>query len=312
MPCLTVSAEEEKRVKGLGFLSNRGTDNFSGRVITVNGRITAQQQKAIGEAAEKFGGGYVTFTSRMTVEVPGIHYDNIEPFREFLKEYDLQTGGTGAKVRPVTSCKGTTCQYGLADTFAVSRLVHERFFVGYNSVSLPHKFKIAVGGCPNNCVKPDLNDVGIIGQKRPEMDIDSCKGCKKCAIETACPLSIPKVVEGKAVIDPKTCLQCGRCVTKCPFHAVDNGTSGLKVYMGGRWGKQISRGIPLNKLFLTVEEALDMTEQIILLYRDMGYQGERLAVMVERIGFETCEEILFSGDLLKRKEEIIAKEIAKK
>jgi sulfite reductase beta subunit-like hemoprotein len=23
---------------------------------------------------------------------------------------------------------------------------------------LLHKFKIALGGCPNNCVKPDLND----------------------------------------------------------------------------------------------------------------------------------------------------------
>ena len=32
---------------------------------------------------------------------------------------------------------------------------------------LPHKFKIAVGGCPNNCVKPDLNDLGIVGQRVP-------------------------------------------------------------------------------------------------------------------------------------------------
>ena len=35
-------------------------------------------------------------------------------------------------------------------------------------VKLPHKFKIAVGGCPNNCVKPNLNDLGIIGQRVPE------------------------------------------------------------------------------------------------------------------------------------------------
>ena len=34
---------------------------------------------------------------------------------------------------------------------------------------LPHKFKIAVGGCPNNCVKPDLNDLGIIGQRVPAL-----------------------------------------------------------------------------------------------------------------------------------------------
>ena len=66
-------------------------------------------------------------------------------------------------MRPVVSCKGTTCQYGLIDTFALSEEIHERFYHGYSSVKLPHKFKIAVGGCPNNCVKPDLNDLGIIG-----------------------------------------------------------------------------------------------------------------------------------------------------
>jgi dissimilatory sulfite reductase (desulfoviridin) alpha/beta subunit len=32
------------------------------------------------------------------------------------------------------------------------------------SVTLPHKFKIGVGGCPNSCVKPSLNDVGIEGR----------------------------------------------------------------------------------------------------------------------------------------------------
>ena len=36
-------------------------------------------------------------------------------------------------------------------------------------MSPAHKFKIAVGGCPNNCVKPDLNDLGIIGQMVPKL-----------------------------------------------------------------------------------------------------------------------------------------------
>ena len=38
----------------------------------------------------------------------------------FIQEAGLDTGGTGSKVRPVVSCKGTTCQYGLIDTFALS------------------------------------------------------------------------------------------------------------------------------------------------------------------------------------------------
>ena len=45
MSALTVSKEEEKRLKGLGFLNNKGADNFSARVIPVNGKISAAQAK---------------------------------------------------------------------------------------------------------------------------------------------------------------------------------------------------------------------------------------------------------------------------
>ena len=104
MATLTISKEDEKRVKALGFLSNKGTDNFSARVITVNGKITAAQQKCIGEAAELFGNGIVTFTTRLTVEVQGIPYEKIEDFRAYIAKEGLETGGTGSKVRPVVSC----------------------------------------------------------------------------------------------------------------------------------------------------------------------------------------------------------------
>ena len=43
MSALTISKEDEKRVKGMGFLNNRGTDLFSARVLTVNGKVTAAQ-----------------------------------------------------------------------------------------------------------------------------------------------------------------------------------------------------------------------------------------------------------------------------
>ena len=170
MATLTVSPTDEKRVKALGFLSNKGTDNFSGRIITVNGKITAAQQQCIAEAAEKFGNGNITFTTRLTIEVQGIPYDKIEDFRAYIAREGLVTGGTGSLVRPVVACKGTTCQYGLLDSFALSEEIHHRFYEGYHTVRLPHKFKIAVGGCPNNCVKPDLNDLGIIGQRIPNLD----------------------------------------------------------------------------------------------------------------------------------------------
>ncbi len=305
MAPLTISAADEKRVKALGFLSNKGTDNFSGRIITVNGKITAAQQKCIGEAAEKFGNGIVTFTTRLTIEVQGIPYDKIEDFRAYIAKEGLVTGGTGSLVRPVVACKGTTCQYGLLDSFGLSEEIHERFYEGCRTVKLPHKFKIAVGGCPNNCVKPDLNDLGIIGQRIPEFDEDCCNGCKKCSVEAACPVGAAKVVDGILEIDQDVCNNCGRCVGKCHFDAIEDGSYGYKIYIGGRWGKKIAQGQALSRGFTSKEEALDVIEKAILLFREQGQTGERFAKTIERIGFENVEKQLLANDLLDRKQEIL-------
>ena len=304
MAC-TISADEIKRVKALGFLNNKGTDLFNGRVITVNGKITAAQAKVIAEAAEKFGNGDVEFTTRLTVEVRGIHFNDIEAFREYVAQAGLQTGGTGSVVRPVVSCKGTTCQYGLYDTFALSEKIHERFYLGYCTVKLPHKFKIAVGGCPNNCVKPDLNDLGIVGQLVPNFDEDMCNGCKKCKIEKTCPMKAAKVEDGVLEIDKDICNNCGRCVGNCPFDAIEDGTPGYKIYIGGRWGKKVAQGQALSKIFTSEEEVLDVVEKAILLFREQGNTGERFADTIARIGFENVEKQLLSNEILERKQEIL-------
>lgn len=306
-PGASVSPEEVTRVKALGFLWDKNTpDCFNGRVITRNGKITAEEMRAITEAAERFGNGQVAMTSRLTIEIQHVPFDNIEPLREFLAQSGLETGGTGSKVRPVVSCKGTTCQYGLIDTFALSEEIHERFYHGYNNVKLPHKFKIAVGGCPNNCVKPDLNDLGVIGQKVPMIDLDKCRGCKVCQVVNACPIHVPEVKDGKVVIDDNACNHCGRCVGKCPFGALEGFTSGYRVFIGGRWGKKVARGRYLEKVFTDKEEVLNVIEKAILLFREQGTTGERFADTVDRLGFENVQEQLLSDGLLARKSENLA------
>lgn len=309
MSSLTLSKEEEKRLKGLGFLNNKGTDNFSARILTVNGKVTAAQHRAMADAAEKFGNGVLTFTTRQTVEVQGIPYEKLEEFQKFVEDAGMSIGGTGAKVRPVVSCKGTTCQYGLLDSFAISEEIHKRFYEGYHDVKLPHKFKIAVGGCPNNCVKPNLNDLGIIEQRIPHFEADLCKGCKKCSVEAVCPMGAAKVSDKKLHIDENVCIHCGRCVGNCRFDSIKDGAYGFKIFIGGRWGKKVSHGRALSKVFVSKDEAMDVIEKAILLFRERGIAGERFAVMIERIGFEEVERLLLEDDsLLERKEEILARE----
>lgn len=282
-----LSPEEIKRVKSLGFLQDkRYPDVFNARVITRNGRITTDEHRAIAEAADRFGSGQVAMTTRLTMEIQGVRYENIQPLTDFLSAYGLTTGGTGALVRPVVSCKGTTCQYGLIDTYALSEKIHQRFYVGYHNMPLPHKFKIAVGGCPNNCVKPDLNDLGVVGQRVPVPDTEKCRGCKKCQIEKNCPIHAAKLEDGRISIDPDACNHCGRCKGKCPFGAVEEYREGYKILIGGRWGKKTACGRPLPRLFTTEEEVMAVIDRAILLFREEGIAGERFADTVTRLGFD--------------------------
>ncbi|MCB6994093.1 4Fe-4S dicluster domain-containing protein [bacterium 210820-DFI.6.37] len=300
-----LSPEDISRVKAMGFLHHKGTTKFNGRVLTRNGRITAEESQVITEAAKLYGDGYMMMTTRLTIEVSGIDYENIDDFRKYIGKAGLETGGTGKKVRPVVSCKGTTCQYGLFDTYELSNEIHWKFFKGYQDVTLPHKFKIAVGGCPNNCVKPNLNDIGIIGAKAPVFDPSKCRGCKKCQMEKVCPVNAAKVLDGKLAIDPAACISCGRCVAKCPFHCSDEAIYGWRLYIGGRWGKRAAHGQMLDKLFTDKQEVLDTVEKAILLFRSQGASGERFADTINRISFEKAQELLLSDDLLKQKTEIL-------
>ena len=294
MEHVTLTTEDIARVKGLGCLQDkRYPDVFNVRVITRNGHLTSAELRAVADAAEQFGSGSAAMTSRQTVEIQGVKYENIQPMMDFLKENGLETGGTGTKVRPIVACKGTTCRFGLCDTYGLSNKIHERFYVGWHNVSLPHKIKIAVGGCPNNCVKPDLNDIGIIGQRYPTVDPGKCRGCKKCRVEAACPIGHAKVIDGRMVIDPNVCNHCGRCKDQCLFDAISY-QNGLKVCIGGRWGKKTASSIPLNHVFTSEEEVLDMVEKVICLFRDEGIKGERFADTISRLGFENVEAKLLN------------------
>ena len=299
-PACALSESEIKRVKGLGCLRDkRYPDVFNVRVITRNGKLTAAEQYVIAQAAEKYGNGEVTMTSRLTLEIQGVRYADIDDLMAYLNENGLLTGGTGSLVRPVVSCKGTTCQYGLIDTFGLSEKIHERFYLGYHDVTLPHKFKIAVGGCPNNCVKPDLNDLGVVGQRIPVLNPEKCRGCGKCQVVQGCPIKSAKVEDGRLVLG-EDCNNCGRCRGKCPFGALSEYTDGFKVYIGGRWGKKYANGRPLSKIFTSEDEVMEIIERAILFFRDEGITGERFADTIARLGFEYVEDKLLNDRVDKQ------------
>ena len=92
-----LSPAEIKRVKGLGCLQDkRYPDVFNVRVITRNGKLTSAEQRVVAQAAEQFGSGEVTMTTRLTLEVQGVHYDQIEGLIAFLKAADTRQNASFA------------------------------------------------------------------------------------------------------------------------------------------------------------------------------------------------------------------------
>lgn len=160
-----LTGEQILKVKAMGFLLNRGTNKFSGRVVGYGTVFTAENFKALSLLADTFGDGKLIPTSRQSIEVTGIPYEKIEAAVTFAEGNGLYFGGTGNKVRPITACKGTTCIFGNFDTQSLAQKIHDTYYLGWKTIQLPHKFKIAVGGCPNSCIKPSLNDFGIEGQR---------------------------------------------------------------------------------------------------------------------------------------------------
>lgn len=304
---MSITKEQITSVKGRGFLLNRGTECFSGRIVTVAGLFTPEELHAIAECAEKFGNGKVIVTSRLAAEIVGIPFDKIPAAEAFMAERGLHFGGTGAKVRPITACKGTTCVYGNIDTQALAKVIYDKFYIGMRDVKLPHKFKIGIGGCPNSCMKPSLNDVGIEGCRVFSFDRELCRGCKKCVVAANCPSKAASVVDGKAIIDGSKCTKCGVCVGKCPFGAVPKeAESACRIFVGGTWGKTQRMGTRLNAVY-SEEEVPAVIEKVMLWYKENGYVKERLGAAIDRLGADTLEAAIAGDDLILRKEEILAK-----
>lgn len=124
------------------------------------------------------------------------------------------------------------------------------------------------------------------------IDPSKCRNCKICQVEKNCPIHVAKLENGVLNIDPDACNHCGRCKGKCPFGVTEEFMDGYKIYIGGRWGKKVSKGRSLSKIFTSKDDALDVIEKAILFFRDNGIKGERFAETIERIGFENVEKQL--------------------
>ena len=302
---LNLNDDQKKALKARGIILTNDGEHVIERVISPNGVFNAEQMQMLTDCAKKYGNGKIAMTTRLTVEIQGIPYENIEQCFEDIQSVGLYVGGTSSLVRPVVSCKGSVCVHGLMDTQAFCERVFNEFYVKWHTVRLPHKFKIGIGGCPNNCVKPAFHDFGIMGQSVPEYDPDLCNACGKCSVVDKCPVgATTRDEDGNLVLDHSKCTNCGKCIGECPFDCIEEKARGYKVSIGGIFGKTQRYPDYLPGIY-SEDEVMKLIEKCILLYREQGITGERFGRTLDRMGADNFIAQLLSDDVLERKQAIL-------
>ncbi len=286
-----IPQEESIRLKHMGFIQNKGTDKFNCNVISRSGIITAEDLEIISQIAYEYGNGQVALTGGATVEITGIPYRHIAAVIECCEANGIEIGGMGAKVRPVVSCQGDMCRFGIVENAQkLAEKVQGLFYHRLQHEELPNKFEIAISFCPSDCSGANTYDVGIVGISIPKLQLNLCKGCKKCSVERFCPTGAAKVTEGVLQVSRQDCDYCGLCVNRCPFGSVKETMKAFRVYIGGNRGKSVKKGYCFSKIIVTEESMLSVIDRLIYIYKTEGEPGEWFSDTVERLGAKQIED----------------------
>ena len=211
------------------FLRQRQNDYFSVRFKSTGGNFTVEQLEHIQKIAEDFGKSYIHITSRQEISVPFIKADDIPAVEEIIANKNIRVANIGAGLKTIIACQGNQiCPSAFIDTVKISENIETRC----SSYKFPKKFRIAITGCNNNCMKVNNNNIGIKGGIEPEHILERCIFCGGCA--KVCPTNAIKLDRHKKRwnIDRNLCINCGKCVKRCT--AALRGKSVFLIYLSGK------------------------------------------------------------------------------
>lgn len=286
---MTIDYNELK--KG-GFLKQIQKDYYVMRLRTKGGNMTTEQLATVIDLANKYGQGYVHFTTRQGVEIPHVHISNYDNIKSDIRDAGLLPGTCGPRIRSVLACPGDEiCGYGLINARAIGNTLDEVFF----GREVSKKTKLAIAGCPNSCTKPQENDFGFMGAVNPRFVEDKCISCGICA--KVCPSKAIDMVDGKPILDSSLCIHEGNCIASCPTDAWEKERVGLHVFIGGKIGRFPQLGQLMLK-FIPEDKVVEVGEAIVTVFDRLGQEGERIANTINRVGLEKFrEEVIKEADL---------------
>jgi len=154
-------------LKKRGFLRQKQDGFFVLRTKMPHGVFKKEHLDEIAKIADEYGNGFAHTTTRQGIEIPFIKFGDIGAVENRLKSAGIETGASGPRMRTTTCCPGNNwCKSGLINTFSLYDRIENELGIRC-SMDLPHKFKIAISGCPNGCTRPQVSEIGVHGHADP-------------------------------------------------------------------------------------------------------------------------------------------------
>ena len=149
-------------LKKRGFLRSKDDGLFTLRTRMAAGNYEDVHLEKLADIARQYGRGITHLTVRQGIEIPFIKYEDIGAVEGQLRTAGIKTGTSGSRLRAITACPGNNwCKRGLVDTFSLFERIEDAGILC--GTDLPHKFKIAISGCPNTCTRAQVSEIGLHG-----------------------------------------------------------------------------------------------------------------------------------------------------
>ena len=124
------------------------------------GLTNPRELRAIADVVEKYDAPMVKVTGGQRLDIFGIKKEDLPAVWGDLNAAGMVSGHAyGKALRTVKTCVGTEwCRFGTQDSTGFGVKLEQATWGSY----MPHKFKMAVSGCPRNCAEATIKDFGVV------------------------------------------------------------------------------------------------------------------------------------------------------
>jgi len=124
------------------------------------GVTNPRELRAIADVVEKYDAPLVKVTGGQRLDIFGIKKEDLPAVWADLNAAGMVSGHAyGKSLRTVKTCVGSDwCRFGTQDSTGLGIKIERMTWGSW----MPHKFKIAVSGCPRNCAEATIKDFGIV------------------------------------------------------------------------------------------------------------------------------------------------------